>query len=214
MGRACGPPERVGPVKDTDSERIRPVRPLIPVEAAIDPAHVEPLGTAALIAAARRGDRDAFGRLVAPELATALGACQVLTRSQADAADAVQDALLSAWRGLDSLREPLAFRAWFRRHVVRAATRIATRRPHVLELDIDVPAPTGELERAVERRLLARAFDRLSSDDRVLLTLRHLWDAPVAEVAAILGIPEGTVKSRTSSAMERLRAAYDAETRR
>jgi RNA polymerase sigma-70 factor (ECF subfamily) len=201
-------------VNDTDSEPIRPVRPLIPVEAAIDPAHAEPLGPAALIAAARRGDRDAFGRLVEPELATALGACQVLTRSHADAADAVQDALLSAWRGLDSLRDPLAFRAWFRRHVVRAAIRITKRRPRVVELAMDLPAPAGELERTVERRLLARGFDRLSADDRVLLTLRHLWDLPVAEAAALLAIPQGTVKSRTSAAMERLRAAYDAETRR
>jgi RNA polymerase sigma-70 factor (ECF subfamily) len=196
------------------TEPIGATRPPIDVEAAIDPALAEPLGPAALVAAARRGDRDAFGRLVEPELAVALGACQVLTRSHADAADAVQEALLSAWRGLDSLRDPLAFRAWFRRHVIRAALRIARRRPVVIELDVDVPAPAGELERTVERRLLARAFDRLSGDDRVLLTLRHLWDAPVAEVATILGIPDGTVKSRTTAALDRLRAAYDAECRR
>jgi DNA-directed RNA polymerase specialized sigma24 family protein len=48
----------------------------------------------------------------------------------------------------------------------------------------------------------------------VLLTLRHLWSLPVSETAVVLGIPEGTVKSRTSSAMERLRAAMDAEERR
>jgi RNA polymerase sigma factor (sigma-70 family) len=67
---------------------------------------------------------------------------------------------------------------------------------------------------AIERRDLGRAFDRLSPDDRALLTMRHLWDAPVAEVAEALGIPAGTVKSRTHAAMERLRAAYDAEARR
>ena len=184
------------------------------MELALDPSSVEAPGVAMLVAAARRGDRDAFGRLVEPELAIALGACQVLTRSHADAADAVQDALVSAWQGLDSLRDPSAFRAWFRTHVIRSGLRVARRRGRLVELDVAAATPDGELERVVERRLLGRAFDRLSADDRALLTLRHLWDAPVAEVATILGIPEGTVKSRTSAALQRLRAAYDAETRR
>ena len=61
---------------------------------------------------------------------------------------------------------------------------------------------------------LDRAFDRLSTDDRTLLTLRHLWDLPGAEIAQHLGIPEGTVKSRVHAAMNRLRAAYEAEERR
>ena len=80
---------------------------------------------AGLVAAAKRGDRDAFRELVEPDLAAALGTARIVTRSEADASDAVQDALLSAWRGLDSLRDPDAFRAWFRRHVVRAALKAA-----------------------------------------------------------------------------------------
>lgn len=214
VGSARDWSRRDGNVKGAKIEPIPAAGPPIDMEAAFDPVLAEPLGTAALVAAARRGDRDAFGRLVEPELPIALGACAVLTRSQADAADAVQEALVSAWRGLGSLRDPLAFRAWFRTHVVRSAVRVVKRRGRVVELDLAAAAPDGELERAVERRLLGRAFDRLTADDRLLLTLRHLWDAPVAEVAAILGVPEGTVKSRTSAALERLRVAYDAETRR
>ena len=64
-----------------------------------------------LVVAARRGDRDAFRALVEPDLAAALGTARIVTRSEADASDAVQDAMLSAWRGLDSLRDPEAFRA-------------------------------------------------------------------------------------------------------
>jgi RNA polymerase sigma-70 factor, ECF subfamily len=67
---------------------------------------------------------------------------------------------------------------------------------------------------ARERRTLRRAFHRLEPDDRSLLTLHHFWGLPVRETAAILGVPEGTVKSRVHSAMTRLRAAYDAEERR
>jgi RNA polymerase sigma-70 factor, ECF subfamily len=172
-----------------------------------------PTTLAGLVAAARRGDRDAFGMLVEPDLAAALGTARIVTRSEADASDAVQEALLSAWRGLDGLREPEAFRAWFRRHVVRAALRAASRRGPVVELDIAAPAPEGALDRALDTRTLARAFDRLDARDRLLLTLHHFWELPIAETAAHLGIPEGTVKSRVHYAMDRLRAAFAAEER-
>ena len=167
-----------------------------------------------LVAAARAGDREAFRQLVEPDLAAAIGTARIVTRSAADASDAVQDALLSAWRGLDGLREPDDFRAWFRRHVVRAALRAASRRNRVVELDLQVVAPEGELDRALDRRTLGRAFARLDARDRLLLTLHHFWELPVAETAAHLGIPAGTVKSRVHYAMDRLRAAFAAEERR
>jgi len=173
-----------------------------------------PTPLAVLVAAAKRGDRDAFRDLVEPDLAAALGTARIVTRSEADASDAVQEALLSAWRGLDGLREPEAFRAWFRRHVVRAALKAAQRRGRVVELDLAAAAPDGELDRALDARTLARAFDRLEARDRILLTLHHFWDLPIAETAAHLGIPEGTVKSRIHYAMDRLRAAFAAEERR
>lgn len=185
------------------------------MEVALRPVSPDSVTPAQLIAAACSGDRAAFGELVEPHLSAVLGAAIVLTRSHADAADAVQDGLLAAWQGLDRLRDPVAFPAWFRTLVIRAAIRVARRRARVVELDVLAPgADRASVERAVEQRQLSRAFDRLSTDDRALLTMRHLWDAPVAEVADALGIPSGTVKSRTHAAMDRLRAAYDAEARR
>lgn len=168
---------------------------------------------AELVRAAVDGDRGAFAELVEPELAKALGAARLISRSSADAPDAVQEALLSAWRGIDQLRDPEAFSGWFRRHVVRAAIRLS-KRPHVVELDLAGALAPDELERTVERRLLGRAFGRLSDQDRVLLTLHHFWGLKIADTADHLGIPEGTVKSRVHHAMARLRAAYDAEDRR
>lgn len=167
-----------------------------------------------LVRRAATGDREAFRTLVEPQLARALGAAVIVVRSHADAEDAVQDALLSAWQGIGSLRDPEAFPAWFRRHVVRAALHTAERRGQVGELDVDAPAAAGELDRALERRSLARAFAALDARDRVLLTLHHYWELPIAETATHLGIPAGTVKSRVHYAMERLRAASDAEERR
>jgi RNA polymerase sigma-70 factor (ECF subfamily) len=90
----------------------------------------------------------------------------------------------------------------------------ASRRGQVVELDLAAVAPEGDLDRAVDRRTLGRAFERLDARDRLLLTLHHFWDLPIAETAAHLGIPEGTVKSRVHYAMDRLRAAFAAEERR
>jgi RNA polymerase sigma-70 factor (ECF subfamily) len=182
---------------------------------------VEP-SRAALIRAACAGDGEAFAGLVRPSLAAAVGTATLVTGSPADGADAVQEALVSAWKGLPSLRDPAAFPAWFRRHVVRSALRIAGqgRRHGIVEVhlsdreDDGSPVDGSELEREVERRLLDRAFDRLEPKDRLVLTLRHYCDLPVAEIAAALEVAPGTVKSRVHTALRRLRAAYEAEERR
>ena len=167
-----------------------------------------------LVDAAVAGDREAFRALVEPSIPRALGAAAILTRSESDAADAVQDALLSAWLGLRGLRDADAFPAWFRRHVIRAAMRSARRSGRIVELDLDLPADPDALERAVAHRTLGRAFDRLTADDRLILTLHHYLGLATTETADILEIPAGTVKSRVHAAIGRLRAAYDAEERR
>ncbi|MBA2253689.1 MAG: hypothetical protein H0W07_01065 [Chloroflexi bacterium] len=148
------------------------------MEVAIEPSRMT---LAPLVTRAASGDREAFRVLVEPHLARALGAAAIVVRSHAEAEDAVQDALVSAWRGLGSLRDPDAFPAWFRRHVVRAALRAAEHRGHVAELDLQTPAEQGELERALQHRSLARAFATLEVRDRVLLTLHHYWDLPVGD---------------------------------
>lgn len=167
-----------------------------------------------LVDAAAAGDADAFRALVEPHLEVALRASTILTGSDAEARDSVQDALLATWQTLAKLREPQAFASWFRAIVIRTAMRHAKSRPKVTALDMGVAAPAGVLERSVERRQLVRAFRTLSPDDRLALTLRHLWGTSTAEAAQMLGVPEGTVKSRTFHATERLRAAYAAEERR
>jgi RNA polymerase sigma-70 factor (ECF subfamily) len=171
-------------------------------------------GTAAqLVVAASHGDRRAFDALVGPHLGWALATAKGVTSSSPDALDAVQDALLSAWQALPSLRSADAFPLWFRRHVVRAALRIATSRPAVVELEVlDAPV-ADDIDQAIDALVLARAYRRLEPKDRLLVTCHFLWDLPVRETAGLLGIPEGTVRSRVHHALRRLRAAFDAEER-
>jgi RNA polymerase sigma-70 factor (ECF subfamily) len=187
------------------------------MEVALDaPARPHRTALEPLVTAARAGDREAFRALVEPHLGVALGVATILTGSAADGADAVQDALLSSWQGLDRLREADAFPAWFRRHVVRSASKTgrARGRGKVVELDATLAGSSDDLDRTLAGRTLGRAFDHLAEPDRQLLTFHHVWDLPIAETAEILGVPEGTVKSRVHYAMQRLRAAYDAEDRR
>jgi len=185
------------------------------IDAVVDRVHVGDRQVSVdLVERAVRGDRGAFERLIEPHLLVALGAARLITGDEADAADAVQDALLTAWQSLHSLRDPQLFAAWFRKIVIRSATRFVRARRRLVALDLDMPGPNDSVEREFDRRQLARAFARLDSKDRVLLTLHHYWQMPVAESAQLLGLPEGTVRSRVHHALKRLRACYDAEVRR
>jgi len=161
-----------------------------------------------LLLAACDGSQSAFGSLVAPHLRSALGAAAAILGSPDDAEDVVQESMLSAWTRLRQLRAAAAFGPWFRRMVVRGAIRTAkrTRQVRVLELTpTPLPAPDSILDQVV----LDAAFDRLSPKDRAVVYLRFVLDLPIDETADALGIPAGTVKSRSHYALQRLRAAYE-----
>jgi RNA polymerase sigma-70 factor (ECF subfamily) len=179
------------------------------------PNTVEGIGISVpeLVAGARSGSGEAFAALVEPHLSRALTAATLIVGSPQDGADVVQDALESAWRGLSRLRDPQAFGAWFRRHVVRAALRTTRRRRNTVPLGETLVDPIDRIEQGLADRHLARAFSALPSADRLVLTLRYHWGLPTSEAAAILAIPEGTVKSRLHNAIARLRAEYDAQER-
>jgi RNA polymerase sigma-70 factor (ECF subfamily) len=176
----------------------------------------------ALIRRAQRGDVEAFTELIAERIEPMSRTAMAIIGNQADARDAVQEALASIWRSLPSLRDPSRFEAWSTRILVHASRRIAgrRRRASVRELAIE---PTADVEigpRAVapdeavaDRVALERAFDRLDADARTILVLHHLDARSIAEIASILGIPAGTVKSRLHKArgdLERALAREDA----
>jgi RNA polymerase sigma-70 factor (ECF subfamily) len=174
-------------------------------------------GLNSTIRRAQEGDVDAFAELVerhAPELHR-LAAAIV---GPDDAADATQEALLSAWRQLPRLHSRDSFHPWLRailvnrcRNVLRGRSR---RLPGVLDFDRGFePADPGPPvdARLTEQDTLDAAFEILSPDQRALLSLHYTMDLSIRESAEALGIPTGTAKSRLNGALEALRAALSPE---
>jgi RNA polymerase sigma-70 factor, ECF subfamily len=168
-----------------------------------------------LVEAARRGDRDAFEALVRREVAAVYRTSLAILGNAADAEEATQDAFLSAWRSLGSLRDPDRFDAWFGRIVVNACRMALRRRRGVREITLEADRAAAGVERAnevsadpsaiaVDALAFDRAFERLSVDERQLLTLAYADDRPLEEVGRLLDIPVGTVKSRLSRARSAL----------
>ena len=160
-----------------------------------------------LVAAARARDRDAFARLVLIETPQAWRLSYSILRSTADAEDALQDAFVTAWIRLPDLRDPGRWPGWFRRIVVSAAVdHYRRRRRGNVASFIRRVEPVSDASGEVELRdTLDEQLASLEPVDRALLALRYGLDLEMVAVAAALGMPLGTAKSRVHRALQRLR---------
>ena len=172
----------------------------------------------ALVERARDGDRDAFATLARTSSRQLYAVATLILRDPDRAQDAVQDALLAAWRGIRALRELDAWDAWLRRLVVRSCYRVARRgrSGQLVELhladDEGRAMPDSSISLA-DRDQLERGFRRLSVEHRALLVLHYYLGLPQEDAADLLGIPVGTVKSRLHRATKAMRAALEADAR-
>jgi RNA polymerase sigma-70 factor (ECF subfamily) len=170
-----------------------------------------------LISRAQAGDHDAFAVLVRSSLPRLLGAARLILRDQDRAQDAVQEALVLAWKHIRALRDPEAWDPWLHRLTVRACYRSAKRnkRRDMVELHVMpdiVPIDASDLAHTIaERDRLGREIGRLSLDQRTVMVMHFYLDLPLTEAAEILGIPAGTAKSRLHRGLEALRVALAAE---
>jgi RNA polymerase sigma-70 factor (ECF subfamily) len=168
-----------------------------------------------IVIRAREGDHDAFARLAAASIGRLNAIARLILHDATAAEDAVQEALVDAWRDLRSLRDPDLFDAWLTRILVRACqdARRRVRRRGQMELQIDTPVGFAfdDAETAVANAdRLERGLRRLTVDQRTVLVLTFYLDLPLADAAAILNIPIGTMKSRLNRSLAALRAAIDA----
>ena len=139
--------------------------------------------------------------------------------NEADAADAAQEAFVTTWRQIRRLRNPDRFDAWLQRVAINAArmSHRARRRRGVREIVSQQVVAAAEISHSAtvvaDAALLDAAMSRLDIDARSILVLHHLDGRPLLEIAEILEIPIGTVKSRLFAARRALQAAIQAELR-
>jgi len=164
---------------------------------------------------AMRGDREAFGVLVNQTSDRMYAIATRILRDTHLAEDALQCALITAWRDLPTLRDPDRFEAWVRKLVVHACYAEARRRnvwaANVRMLPVDGPAGSDDIVSVADRDILDRAFRRLTVEQRAVFVLHHHLGLPLVEIAETLGVPAGTARSRLHYATRALRAAIEAD---
>ena len=168
-----------------------------------------------LVERAGRGDHDAFAELARVAVVRLDQAARLILRDPELARDAVQEGLIRAWRDLPKLRDPDRFDAWLHRLTVNACidqTRRRRRRPIEVELTpIHAPAVTDTSGTLADRDVVDGVLRHLDEGERAIVVLHYFLGMPLTEVAATLGIPVGTVKSRLHRALGEMRGAITAE---
>ena len=175
-----------------------------------------------LITKAAQGDQDAFAQLLDAHQSKVYALTLRLVNSPEDALDLTQETFFNAWRGLPGFHFESKFSTWLYRLATNAAIDFLRREKLRRGLNVtplwsgddnqqvlDIPdrrfTPQDELERKEFQEAVVRGLGKLSDEHRQVLVLRELNGLSYAEIAQVLGIEEGTVKSRISRARLALR---------
>ncbi|MBA2568414.1 MAG: sigma-70 family RNA polymerase sigma factor [Actinobacteria bacterium] len=168
-----------------------------------------------LVERARRGDERAYEELVRRHQGIAFRTAYFVAGDASDAEDAAQEGFVKAYRALGRFRAGAPFRPWLLQIVANEARnrrRSAGRRAGLaLRAAVEIPSggtassPEGNLLAAEDRERLLRAINGLPEEHRLVIACRFFLDLSEDETAATLGVRHGTVKSRTSRALARLR---------
>ncbi len=168
-----------------------------------------------LVVRARAGDREAFTVLVHQVSDSLFAVAHRILRDTGLAEDALQNALVLAWRRLPKLRDPERFEAWIHRILVHAcydeSQRARQWSAQVRVLPLDGPSTPDGSAVLADRDELERAFRQLTVEQRAVFVLHHYLGLPLVEVAELLEIPAGTARSRLHYAIAGLRVALTAD---
>lgn len=172
-----------------------------------------------LVLAAQDGDRRAMNALVQRWNRRLLSHALGLTRQPGEAADAVQEAWLAIVRGVRSLHDPALFKPWAYRIVTHKCADLARRESRRRQKDRESagfhkpPFPGDDQDRAIssveQSDRLRRAIDALPAEHRALLSMFYRGDMSVQQIAAVLNLPAGTVKSRLHHLRNELRSVLE-----
>jgi RNA polymerase sigma-70 factor (ECF subfamily) len=169
-----------------------------------------------LVERAQHGDTEAFGSL-AFELSDRLFAvAHRILRDFDSAGDVLQVTLLRIWQDLPTLRDPDLVEAWAYRILVRACHDVLRKQrrqaPGLQLVDTDRSEADPAISIA-DREELDRAFHRLSAEQRAVIVLQYYRDLTLPQIAEVLAVPVGTVRSRLHYAKRVLRSAIEADAR-
>jgi RNA polymerase sigma factor (sigma-70 family) len=173
-----------------------------------------PLDENELVERARSGDEDAYEELVRAYQGIAFRMAYVVAGSAADAEEAAQEGSVKAHRALSRFRPGAPFRPWLLQIVANEARnrrRSAGRRWALAVRAAEgpsgraAPSPEGTLLAGEDRERLLAAVNDLREEERLVIACRYFLELSEDETAAALGVRRGTVKSRTSRALARLR---------
>ena len=172
---------------------------------------------ALLLRHAQKGDADAFEALMVPHEKKLYALCLRMLGNREDALDCAQDAMLRIWRALNGYRGQASFATWISRIATNACLDLLRKRKvrPAVSLDLLTEAsflpqasgddPHEQTEVSIRKEALARGVAALPTDLRFALVLRDVQGFSYEEVASILHVPLGTVKSRISRARRKLR---------
>ena len=170
-----------------------------------------------LVDQAKRGDREAFDALARQVGNRCLAIAFGILRDADAAEDAVQSALIKAWRELPTLRDPARFEPWLHRILANecyAQARSWRRwKAYVRVLPVVIPSDQSAFVNIDDRDQLERGLLRLTLEQRTVLVFYHYLGLSVTDIADELAIPIGTVKSRLHHATSALRACLEADER-
>ena len=162
------------------------------------------------IARCQEGDREAFRHLVERYKDVLYGTAILMTGNRAVAEEMVQEAFLSAWRGIGGFEQGRPAKPWLTRILVNGA--LARRRKRAVSTvpmtDSDQPdadSSSDELDALESRAVVRQALAQLDADQHRIVVLRYFAELTVPEIASSMGLKEGTVKSRLHRALARLR---------
>lgn len=170
-----------------------------------------------LVRRARDGDHAAFSHLIGADLGRLHGLAGLILNDRSQVEDAVQEALLKAWRDLPRLRDVDRFDAWLRRLLVNAC-RDEQRRQRRRSGEVSLapehePAVGAGVDDLLRRDELSGAFRHLTPEERSVIALRYYLDLSSADASAALGMREVTYRSKLHRALNALGAAMAAEAR-
>jgi RNA polymerase sigma-70 factor (ECF subfamily) len=166
-----------------------------------------------LVERAAGGDQDAFSTLLDGSLARLDAAARLILRDSELARDAVQEAMVKAWRDLPGLRDPDRFDAWLHRLTVNACLDVARRRRRrSIEVELTplaMPSVGDSTADVAERELVDSALRQLTPEGRAVVVLHFYLGMPLPDVAVALRIPLGTVKSRLHRSLRAMRVTLE-----